>query len=311
MNKIINAIKKNKTFLITAHVNLEGDALGAELAMRELLRCLGKKADIINNDITPANYHFMPGIKSIRHKLPAKKYDAVMFLDCSDFSRAGNMQALKDHASEIINVDHHVSNTFFGNTNWVVPDASSTCEQIYLLSRKLGVMNKTIAVSLYVGMVTDTGGFIYPNTTAQTYKAVADIIKFGVRPDVIFGHLNSLCVLDDIKYMSKIMASIKLTKNKKVSWVSVPDWKNMDYDLPEKIFSFMRLLKDVEVFVLFKEIKKGVIRVNFRSRLKFNVNKTASFFGGGGHKNASGALIEGKLSDVESNVIRFIDSQFV
>ena len=135
IKKVINCIKKNKVFLITTHQNLEGDALGSEIAFYILLRKLGKKATMVNQDPTPQEYRFLKGaslIKRYRHNMKYK-FDVLVVLDCSDKSRSGCVADLAVSGQPVINIDHHISNDKFGEINWILPDASSVSEMIYQL----------------------------------------------------------------------------------------------------------------------------------------------------------------------------------
>ena len=127
IKKVIDEIRKNKSFLITSHINLEGDALGSELALKQLLVSLGKKATIINQDVALNEYSFFPGIKSIKRlsQLKGLSFDAFIAVDCSDLGRCPKVARLVDHDKIIINIDHHISNNKFGDVNWVDARSSS------------------------------------------------------------------------------------------------------------------------------------------------------------------------------------------
>jgi phosphoesterase RecJ-like protein len=307
IQKVIDKLKNNKSFLITAHMNLEGDALGSELAMYLILKRLGKKNVVIcNNDPTPEIYGFLPSIKVIKHSIKNEKFDVALFLDCSDSSRAGWVKDAMAKAKSIINIDHHISNTYFGDVNWVDPKASSACQMIYKLCEKLGIMDKKIATCLYTGIFTDTGSFTYANTTPTTHKIIAKLIKYGVNPHHIDEELHSLCSTEDLDFISKVASNLKYDARRKICWAQIKKWHDRGYDLTEIIFSVMRLLKDIEVFVLFKQLGRNKIRVNFRSRNYVDVNKIAQFFGGGGHKRASGTTIEDTMERTCRKVIAFI-----
>lgn len=306
VKEIINKIRSSKSFLITAHVSLEGDALGSELATYALLRRLKKRAVVYNNDHTPPIYKFLPHSGVIKNNLRDDKFDVAMVLDCSDSSRTGKVKDYLTRAKCIINIDHHISNTFFGDLNWVDSKASSACQILYKLCEKMKIMDKNIALCLYTGIFTDTGNFTYTNTTKETHKVVANLMHYGVSPRLIYENVHSLCEDKDLKLIGKIISSLKFDTSRKICWAIINKWEDKDYDLTEVIFSVMRLLKNVEVLILFKNVEPGKIRVNFRSRPTVDVNRIAQFFGGGGHRSASGTTIEGKLPQVEKKVISFV-----
>ncbi len=306
IKKIIEIITKSKKFLITAHMNLEGDALGSELATYILLRKLKKQAIIFNNDPTPSAYSFLPYVKVIKNELKEKKFDVALVLDCSDSFRTGKVKDYLGRAKTIVNIDHHISNTYFGDVNWVDPKASSACEMIYRLCKELNIFDKKIATCLYTGIFTDTGSFTYANTSRRVHRIVSELIKYNIHPDKIYEKLHSFCQMKDMKFIGKILLNLKTDSSSRIVWTLIKRWPKREYDLTEVIFSIMRFLKDADVFVLFKKISKNKVRVNFRSRSKVDVNRVAKFFGGGGHKRASGVTIEDNLYSVEKKIISFI-----
>lgn len=306
IKKIIDTIHKNHSFILTAHMNLEGDALGSELAVYLALKKLKKKVVVVNHDLTPEIYNFLPGVKTIRHEFKDEKVDVAIVLDCSDPDRPGRVKDYLSRAKCIINIDHHISNTHFGDLNWVKPQESSTCQMLYRLCEKLNTLDRDIALCLYTGIFTDTGKFSYSNTNADTHRIVANLMKYNINPPAIYEKINSLCVPEDMNVIGKIVASLKFDDTHAICWAPIDKWVDGDHDLTEVIFSIMRLLKGVEVFILFKNIGKTQVRVNFRSRARVDVNRIAKFFGGGGHKRASGTTMDGTLQSVEKQVTDFV-----
>ena len=152
LKKAIASIKRNKTFLITTHVGLEGDALGSEIAFYRLVKKLGKKAYIANEDYTPQNYGFLPNADKIMRLHSGLKnidFDCFAVLDCSNLSRCGKAGIFFADNLPILNIDHHTSNKRFGSVNWVEPEASSTAQMVYELYRKMGVkFHKEAAIAL-------------------------------------------------------------------------------------------------------------------------------------------------------------------
>jgi len=287
-------------------MNLEGDALGSELAMYTLLKKLKKKVVICNNDLTPSIYKFLPFSRVIKNEVEKDWFDVALVLDCSDSSRAGRVKDGLSKVGCIINIDHHISNTYFGDINWVEPHSSSTAQMLYRLCEKFRIMDKNIAFCLYTAIFTDTGNFTYANTGRETHRIVTNLMKYNLHPYKIYDNLHSLCSPADLNFIGKIIASLKFDANKKVCWATITHWRDKNYDLTEVIFQIMRLLKDIEVFLLFKKIDRNRTRVNFRSRSRVDVNRIAKFFGGGGHKRASGTTVNSNLETTEKNVISFV-----
>jgi bifunctional oligoribonuclease and PAP phosphatase NrnA len=314
LKKAVECVKRNKSFLITAHTSLEGDALGSELAFYNLLKKLGKQAVIVNEDPVPPPYQFLPGLNKIfgyKVVLCRKlEFDCFAALDCSDLNRTGEVYKLNSEKREVLNVDHHISNSGFGDVNWVEPNFSSCCEMIYALYKKLKVaLDKETAICLYSGILTDTGSFHYSNTGVFTHKAVAELLGYNLDVAGIYKNIYENIPFQDMRVLAKILPEIKLAGGGRIAWCSIKrsvlKRKKLFLDLSEQILSFERLIKDVEAAVIFKENLGATdeIRINFRSQGKVDVNKIAQFFGGGGHKTASGATVKGTIDTVRRRVL--------
>jgi len=317
LKKVVACIKRYKNFLITSHTNLEGDALGSELAFYRMLKKLGKGAVIINEDDLPYGYGFLPGknsIKKFKKGMKKARFDCFVTLDCSDLKRTGEVYRMNIDNKPVLNIDHHISNGRFGDINWVEPHASSCSEMIYKLYKKLRLpLDRDTALLLYVGILTDTGSFHYPNTASFTHKAVSELLRYNLDIPQIYKNIYENVPLEDIKLLSRILPHMRISAGGKLAWFQIK--RNMlkkgrlSFDLTENLLGFVRTIKDVEVAVLFKENLgvKDEIRVNLRSQGKIDVNKIASFFGGGGHKTASGATVRGKIDQVRRKVLAKIE----
>ena len=313
LKKAADCVKKHKNFLITTHTNSEGDALGSELAFYRLLKAIGKKAVIVNDDNAPYEYNFLPGIdkiKKFKEALKGIKFDCFVTLDCSSLTRCGQVHKLNHDSKTILNIDHHISNERFGDINWVDAHASSCSEMVYKIYKKLRIpLDKDIATSLYTGILTDTGSFHYPNTSGLTHKIVAQLLKYNLDIARIYKNAYENIPFSNMQLLTKILPAVKRQCKGRVVWFEIR--RNMlknqklAFDLTENVLSFARAIKDVEVAVLFKENLgvKDEIRVNFRSQGKVDVNKIAAYFGGGGHKTASGATVKGRIDAVRRKVL--------
>ncbi|MCX5714115.1 MAG: bifunctional oligoribonuclease/PAP phosphatase NrnA [Candidatus Omnitrophica bacterium] len=313
LKKLVDALRKNKKFVLTTHVSMEPDALGSEIALCLLLRSLGKEVIIVNDDKILGEYAFLPGLKHVKRfgRLTKNIHtDCFVILDCSDLSRCGEVASLEPFAKTTLNIDHHISNSFFGDVNWVEPGVSSASEMVYMLYKKMRIpINQDIALLLFSGIATDTGFFRYANTSSRTLKAAEEFLNLGVIPSEVYRHIYQDVPFEDAVILAKELSKIKRAIWGKVVWASINRdiLKNTskEFDLGEHFLSFMRSIKGVEVAVLFKENlgRKKEIRVNFRSQGKVDVNKIAQSFGGGGHKTASGATIAGGLGTVMKKVL--------
>lgn len=320
LEKLIACIRRNRTYLVTAHTNVEGDAIGSELAFYGLLKACGRRAVIINEDSVPAEYAFLPGasgIKEYRETFRKTKFDCFVTLDCSDMSRCGKVSRMKAQAACIVNIDHHVSNRRFGDVNWVEPGASSTCEMVYKLYKRLRVpIDRASAVSLYTGILTDTGSFRYSSTSSLTHAAVAELMRHRFDIVRIYKSIYENIPLGDIRLLIDVLPTLKSDLRGRVVWFQIRRKllaaKSMTFDISEYLLSLARAIKGVEVALLFKEglDSENEIRVNLRSQSKVDVNKIARFFGGGGHRTASSFLTKGKLDQVEKMVLSKVRESF-
>lgn len=307
-------IKKHKVFLITTHVNPEADGIGAELAFSHLLRKLGKSGLIINESKVPVECEFLPGTKYIQplsRKTKRKKFDCGVFVDCAASLRSPQVAELTK-GSPLLNIDHHRSNTRFANVNWVDPKASSACEMVYRLYRKLSVpVDKDAAVMLYAGITVDTGSFHYNNTTASTHRIAASLIEKGISVSGMYNKLFENSSFNDIKSLGRILLTVERDAAGKIAWAQIPrerqKQKLIKADMAELVLGLLRSIKGVELSMIFKEArnKKNLVRINFRSQTAFDCNRLASCFGGGGHKNASGATVAGGLAEVKEKIIQY------
>jgi phosphoesterase RecJ-like protein len=320
MRKVIEAIKKGKRFLITAHVNVEGDALGSQLAMKELLTGMGKEAFILDSDPVPEHYRFMPKAAEVSNKFnKVGVFDTAVVLDCPTLNRTGKVKdVIEERAVPVINIDHHISNERFGDVNWVEPNASSAGEMVFRLFKEARVlMTKEAALSLYIAILTDTGSFNYDNTSRATHEIAGELLGHGLDPAVVSESVYERRSVEDINLLGLVLATIRVNKKGTVAHLEVT--KDMikktgaDLAKSEGLINFARSIGGVKVAVLFKEDQKNNNEINISFRSKGNgdatdVNKIASLFGGGGHTKASGCVVTGSLKEVKKKVLAKVEA---
>ena len=315
MQKVIKAIERHKKFLITAHINPEGDSIGCQLAMKELLEKLGKTAFIIDDDPVPDHYRFLPKSGSISNRLDrVPDFDAAIVLDSPTLKRIGRVSELLTDDKTVINIDHHISNEKFGDVRWIDAKASCAGEMVYLLFRKFDVeLSKDAALALYIAILTDTGSFNYDNTTGSTHKIAGELLEYGLDPAVVSEDVYERRSITDIRFLGLVLATVKVNKTGDVAYLEIT--KSMlkatgaDIAKSEGFVNYARSIEGVRVAVIFREeLKKpGIINISFRSKGDADVNKIASAFGGGGHVKASGCVVAGSLSVVKAKVLAKIE----
>lgn len=310
MLNVLKAIDKYNKFLITAHINPEGDSLGSQLSLGALLGRLGKGFSIVDEDKVPSTYKFLPQVKAIRAPDSKVEFEAAFILDCSSIDRIGKVRHLISKDKPIINIDHHPGNSRFGTVNWIDTTASSCCEMIYRLYEEWGLsLNRQIATWLYVGLLTDTGSFRYPNTNPTSHRLAAKFLEWNLNVNRIYSHIYESNSFSDMKLLALVLPTLKRDSSGKIAWLKLSrhmlKGKKDLTDQTENILDFARGIKGVELAILFKEtLSMGEVRINLRSQGGVDVGKLAQFFAGGGHKTASGATLKGTIDEVERIVLR-------
>lgn len=318
IDKIVKTIKKFDNFLITSHINPEGDSLGSQLAMAGLIRSLGKNFVILNNDKVPPHYRFLPKAKLVQHKIDSgrKPFSAAIVLDCPNLERTGRVKNTVKEAGYIINIDHHVSNELFGDVNWVKGNTSSVGEMIYTLYKKFNCrITRETALYLYISILTDTGSFNYSNTSSATHEIVSELLEQGVEPHHVSKNIYENKKLSDFKLLGKTLDGLNVTAGGRIVYLVVR--KKMFVETKtsplacENFINFARSVKGNEVAIFFREDskKKNVFHVSFRSSRVADVNKIAMSFGGGGHKNASGCMLKGSFDGIKRKVLKRVKDE--
>ena len=312
LEKIAAMINSYRTFLLTSHVRLDGDALGSELALYHILSEMGKEVIIYNQDKTPDNYRFLTGSVNIVHTLPdLNKYDVVFVLDCSDLERIGNQAFVIGKMERIINIDHHISNGSFCELTYIDRESSSTGELLYRLIMQMSVVpTRDVANNLYAAIVTDTGGFRYRNTGRETLLAAGDLVGKGADPQWLSENIYENNPQEKIRLMTKSLETLSFDFNgRAASMVVYLEAIASTGALSEHIEGFVdipRAIQGVDISVLYLELSKNYYRLSLRSKGKINVETVARRFGGGGHANAAACEVRGDMGTIKRQVTEAI-----
>jgi len=311
IESIQTIINENKSFLITSHVGLEGDSIGSQIAFYRLLCQMGKKAFILDADTPSKQYKFLPYIKEINTSLDKKfEYDTIVVIDCPVLERAGSVVKQFNDQKVLVNIDHHISNSYFGDINWVNPKASSCGEMIYnLFCLFKQPITKEVATLLYVAIMTDTGSFGYENTDANTHLIAMKLIERGLKPVDIHKRIYENKTFSEIRLLEKALSTLKKTHGEKITYLYVSKKMMLDtkcnMGVTEGFVNYARSIEGAKVSLLFVENpeESNRIHISLRSKGEYDVNKLASYFNGGGHRNAAGCVVEGNLKEVIDKVI--------
>src|SRR5665648_424151 len=313
IDEIIKVIQKNNSFLITSHVNLDGDAIGSELALYFILKKLNKKSVILNQDKLPRIYNFLPDNNKVYHLennfSDIKNIDVGIVLDCSNIKRIGKTYEIFKDIRTVINIDHHESNEKYGSLNYVDCSASSVGEIIYDLIKFINIdlLDEDIAACLFTAIITDTGSFRYSNSSSKTFEVASRLTSCGIKSNLIANNVYNRNTFPGLKLLGKALLNLEINESNHVSWLSITrkmldDTKAKDEET-EGIIDVATTLNNVEISALFRETKDNKIKVSFRSKGNFDVNKFAGKFNGGGHPNAAGCVCSGKLDEIKENIL--------
>jgi len=316
LRKIAEIICKGKRFLIASHENPEGDAIGSILALGLALRDLGKKVTMLNQDPPPEVLSFLPGAKEIVHQVSGnKRFDVTLTLDCGDRRRLGKEFNKLEKIGRLINIDHHVSNTEFGDINLIDPLSSSACEMTYDLLREIPVkISPAVAENLYTGILTDTGSFHYSNTTAKTFAVAGACVLAGVDPWRVAERVYEAQPLARLRLLPLVLETLEIEEDGRVSSVVITQkmlaQAGATPALTEDFINFPRSVKGTEVALLFRELNSKKYRVSLRSRGNVDVSRISQFFQGGGHPNAAGCTVDGSLGEVKAKLLAQVRAAF-
>ncbi len=319
--EIEEIIKQNNLFIITAHETPDGDAIGSECAMSCLLKQLGKKSIIINADPMAYKYSFLKEAEQV-HTLdevdvPENLSDYVLLiLDTNDIKNIGGVaDIILPHVKRYFILDHHESDDEIIKNNHIESNASSTCEILYDIITDMGVgIDDDIAEALFVGIVYDTGSFIYPKTTAKTFNIAYELVKKGVYPNFIYSKIYESNSISALKLQSRILSSLELFYEQRVAVQTMykEDLEACDalYEESDTLINIPLKSEAIKVSVFFKENEEGILRCSMRSKGNIDVAVIAVSYGGGGHKTAAGFKSKYPLDIIKRKVLERLSEYF-
>jgi len=302
-------ISKHQKFVLTTHINPDGDAIGSEIAMTEYLRHLGKEVFIVNNSSTPNNYKFLDGNEDIivydeqQHHQIVASADAYIIVDISDWERLRKIgQIIKTVPVPKICIDHHHINYKFADVDIIYEEASSTGELIYefLTHVKYPIQGIT-ADALYTCILTDTGSFRFSNTSARTHRVASHLLDIGVNAKEIYHLVYEQNSRSKMALMGEALRNLKYECSGRLAWFVLSqemfDLCQASHWDTEGFPEIPRTIDGVEVSLMFTELAMDKVKVSLRSKGQIVINHIAEKFGGGGHHYAAGALVNKNLTE--------------
>lgn len=304
--EIARELSGSDNFLVTAHIHPDGDAIGSLIGMNSLLSALGKRAVAVCHHPVPERYRFLPGSDDIAGPVEAKNmgpFEAAVILDAGEYGRIGDVAELIDDSTRLINIDHHLSNDGFGDAAWVDPGASAVSEMLYALFGHFKVLpDEPTALALYVGILTDTGRFRFPNTSSLALATVAALVERGADPSLATEKVYYDTEESVLRGLGNVITRVERNgEDGKVATTHMTlDENSVD---SEGFIDYILAIRGVEVAALMRETKPGFFKISLRSEGAVDVAEIAGRFGGGGHRNAAGCRIEGDLAAVKNEVV--------
>ena len=303
--EVVRELHASDRFLVTVHVNPDGDALGALLGMVRLLDGLGKHAVPVMPEPVPPRYRFLAGADRVMTVPEAEKagpFDAMIVLDVGDYDRIGDVQQLFRHGMRLVNIDHHISNKCFGEACWIDTGASASCEMLVELFREAKVaIEPDVAELLYTGIMTDTGRFRFSNTTAKVFAVCANLVSRGADPEKITERIYYRAQYDTLRTMGRMLERIELFEEGSLAFSHLAE-SEAGSDTEGFIDKLMSI-ETVQVAALIRPVGDREWKFSLRSKCDVNVSDLAAPFNGGGHAKAAGGKVTGSLDEAKQQVV--------
>jgi len=310
--ELLDALNYCRRPLIIAHIAPDGDAIGSLLALGQILHKLGKDPILACQDKVPASLRFLPGTDRITNDVHGYAIDQIIAVDSSDPTRMGSIYDASEHNSlPLLVIDHHITNVYFGQINWVEPGAAATAQMIYDLALALGVeIEADVATCILTGLVTDTRGFRTNNTSARVLDIAEALMRAGGSLNRIMERTLNSHSMELIRLWGRALETVELDEG----IIYATNSLDMRADLngiirPEGLTSFILGAYEAKISVVFTELPDHRIECSFRARPGQNVANVAFALGGGGHPLAAGCTVEGSLAEVQERVLSLLKQE--
>ena len=312
MKQVAQELRAAQRILMSLHQEPDGDSIGSTLAVAIGLRRLGKQVTVATPDPVPRAYDFMPGVETLVPwaDVPKDAFDLVALYDCADERRAGAPQPVRTYAPRVLNVDHHATNDRFGDVVFVEPQAAASAELAHRTLEELGVtVDRDLALLLYVGLETDTGGFRYATTTPASLRLAERLLDAGLDPGEMSQLVYERQAVGSLRLLGIALDSLKVRPDLRLAYFTLhaDDFKRTGTTVPDAetigIVDYARRLDGIEVAALLREDGRGRVKFSLRSKGGVDVSEIAARLGGGGHERAAGATMEGDLAAAEAALL--------
>ena len=310
LDEILKQIQKAEKIVILTHESPDGDAIGSSLGMHMALKSIGKSSDVILKEF-PRTFDFLPGAKEVKEESDIKNYDLAISVDCADLKRVMANEYF-ENAKKTIVIDHHGSNTMYGDINFVNPVSPACCEILAGMFEYFNIdIDTKIGSCILTGIITDTGGFKYSSVTPETFEFTAELLRKGINVSEIYERVLETRTKANFELIKRSMDRLELLENGKVAFTYITkkdeEEVNAEPGDHEGIVEEGRSIEGVEVSVFIRQRDgENAYKISMRSTGNINVSDICYLFGGGGHPKAAGALIQGNVEQVKEQVLKEI-----
>ena len=306
------AVDEAQSILIATHISPDGDAIGSLLGLGNALRLRGCSVTCVVDGGVPGTFRFLPGADEVRDTPTSGQWDLMISVDSSDEERTGQSGVYgRAHSARVINLDHHITNTHFGDIFLVMPSAVSATEVVYhWLHEWQQPLALEVAVPLLTGLVTDTLGFRTSNVTANSMRMAVELMEIGAPlAEITQRTLSSMSyrVLDLWKHS---LATVQLHDQVIEATITQADLHAVGLDdvTDGGLVQLLVTINEARIAVVFKEVDSSNVEISLRSRPGYDVAQVAFSLGGGGHPQASGATVDGTLNSVRERVLPLLQA---
>ncbi len=307
LDDILEQINKAETIVILTHENPDGDAMGSTLAMYHALKAYGKNPDIIIPDHSKV-FNCLPGVENLKAQSDIEHYDLAISLDCATIKLLNGFSKYFENAKVRVCIDHHSTNTMFGDFNYVNPDAPACSQVLLVILEYFGIeITKDIGTCILTGIITDTGGFKYQGVTAETFEFVAWLLNKGVNVSKVYREVLQTKTKPNFELHRIANNRMEFLNNGKIAftYITEEDEKSVNAQNGdhEGIVETGRDIEGVEVSIFVRQSAKGC-RISLRSNDYVNVSDACMVFGGGGHQRAAGCTIPGNIEQAKEKIVK-------
>lgn len=306
LRDVLQQIEQHDRFVLTSHARPDGDAIGSALACCQILRAMGKQADVVLHDGVPRIYRGLPFADQVlQADRISGNYESAIILECDSIHRT-RLEGLEGRF--LISIDHHISGRPFAHVNWIDPHAVATGEMVFRLAREAGTpFSPEIATCLYTALMTDTGSFMFQGTNERTFALARELVLAGADPSHCARSIYFAHSVAKMRLLGEALRHLHTEGRIGWTWITQEEMERCgakDEDC-EGLVNYVLSIGEVEVAALFRETPDRRYRVSLRSKGKLDVARVAEAFGGGGHECASGCSLDGPL---EKSIQQILDS---